>query len=56
MRTLNRALPDERRLRAGSELLLWLFAGTKLTVARWEGAVLTALFLAYMAWLVAGAV
>lgn len=40
----------------GSMLLLWLFAGTKLTVARWEGAVLTLLFLAYMAWLVAGAV
>ena len=30
MRTLNRALPDERRLRAGSELLLWLFAGAAL--------------------------
>lgn len=40
----------------GSILLLWLFAGTKLTVARWEGAVLAVLFLAYMAWLVAGAV
>ena len=40
----------------GSILMLWLFARTRLTVARWEGAVLTALFLAYMAWLVAGAV
>ena len=40
----------------GSILMLWLFARTSLTVARWEGAVLTALFLAYMAWLVAGAV
>ena len=40
----------------GSVLLLWLFSYTKLTVARWEGAVLTVLFLAYMAWLVAGAV
>ena len=39
----------------GSILLLWLFANTKLTMARWEGAVLTVLFLAYMAWLVAGA-
>lgn len=39
-----------------SVLLLWLFSYTKLTVARWEGAVLTVLFLAYMAWLVAGAV
>ena len=40
----------------GSMLLLWLFSYTKLTVARWEGAVLTAIFLGYMAWLVAGAV
>ena len=36
----------------GSILLLWLFANTKLTLARWEGVVLTALFLAYMTWLV----
>ena len=35
----------------GSVLLLWLFCRTKFTVARWEGAVLAALFLAYMAWL-----
>lgn len=41
---------------AGSVLLLWLFANTRLTIARWEGAVLAALFLAYMTWLVAGAV
>ena len=40
----------------GSVLLLWLFSYTKLTVARWEGAVLTVLFLGYMTWLVAGAV
>lgn len=39
-----------------SVLLLWLFSYTKLTVARWEGAVLTAIFLGYMGWLVAGAV
>ena len=39
----------------GSILLLWLFSNTKLTVARWEGAVLTILFLGYMSWLVAGA-
>lgn len=39
----------------GSILLLWLFSGTKLTVARWEGTVLTVLFLGYMAWLLAGA-
>lgn len=37
----------------GSILLLWLFANTKLTLARWEGVVLTVLFLAYMTWLVA---
>ncbi len=40
----------------GSILLLWLFSNTKLTLARWEGAVLTILFLAYMVWLVASAV
>ena len=39
-----------------SVLLLWLFSYTKLTVARWEGAVLTVLFFGYMGWLVAGAV
>ena len=42
-------------LLTGSILLLWLFSNTKLTLARWEGAVLTALFLGYMSWLVAGA-
>ena len=31
-----------------SVLLLWLFSYTKLTVARWEGAVLTAIFLGSM--------
>ncbi|MBO4811344.1 MAG: calcium/sodium antiporter [Prevotella sp.] len=40
----------------GSALLLWLFSFTKLTVARWEGAVLTAIFLGYMTWLVAAAI
>ena len=40
----------------GSVLLLWLFSNTKLTIARWEGAVLTALFLAYMTWLILGAI
>ena len=39
-----------------SMFLLWLFSYTKLTVARWEGAVLTALFFGYMAWLVMGAI
>ena len=37
---------------AGSVLLLWLFCFTKYTVARWEGALLSALFFGYMAWLV----
>lgn len=36
----------------GSMLLLWLFAYTKLTIARWEGAVLTVLFVAYLSWLI----
>lgn len=34
-----------------SVLLLWLFSYTKLTVARWEGAVLTAAYLGYLGWL-----
>ena len=34
-----------------SVLLVWAFAYTKYTVARWAGAVLTAGFLAYMGWL-----
>jgi cation:H+ antiporter len=37
-------------------LLLWLFSFTKYTVARWEGAVLVILFLAYMTWLVIQAI
>ncbi|MCR5130571.1 MAG: calcium/sodium antiporter [Prevotella sp.] len=36
----------------GSVFLLWLFSYTKLTVSRWEGAVLTAIFFGYMTWLV----
>ena len=36
----------------GSVVLLWLFSYTKYTVARWEGAVLTALYVAYVGWLV----
>ena len=38
----------------GSMVLLWFFAYTKLTIARWEGAVLSAVFLGYMVWLIAG--
>lgn len=34
-----------------SVLLLWLFSFTKLTVERWEGAVLTLGYAAYLAWL-----
>ena len=34
-----------------SVLLLWLFSYTKLTVARWEGAVLTTVYLGYLGWL-----
>ena len=35
-----------------SIFLLWLFSRTRYTVERWEGGVLTLLFLGYMAWLV----
>ena len=33
----------------GSVVLLWLFSYTKYTVARWEGAVMVAIFIAYIA-------
>lgn len=36
----------------GSMVLLWLFSFTKLTIHRWEGAVLTVLFVGYISWLV----
>lgn len=35
----------------GSILLLWMFSFTKYTVARWEGALLSLCFFAYLAWL-----
>ena len=35
----------------GSILLLWMFSFTKYTVARWEGALLSLGFFAYLAWL-----
>jgi cation:H+ antiporter len=34
-----------------SVVLIWLFSYTKFTVARWEGAVLTIIFMGYMGWL-----
>ncbi|MBQ8487928.1 MAG: calcium/sodium antiporter [Prevotella sp.] len=34
-----------------SVLMVWAFAYTKYTVARWEGAVLVAVFLGYISWL-----
>ena len=34
-----------------SVALLWLFSFTKLKVERWEGAVLTVVYAAYLAWL-----
>lgn len=37
----------------GSMILLWLFSYTKLNIERWEGAVLTAIFIAYMIFLLA---
>ena len=36
----------------GSIVLLWFFTFTKYTVARWEGAVLTLIFLGYMTHLI----
>lgn len=40
----------------GGMVLLWLFSYTKLKVERWEGAVLTAIFAAYMGWLLSMAI
>lgn len=34
-----------------SVVLLWFFSYTKLTVARWEGAVMTATYMIYLGWL-----
>ena len=39
-----------------SMVLLWLFAYTKYIIERWEGALLTALFIGYLSWLVANAI
>ena len=36
----------------GSMVLVWLFSYTKFKVERWEGAVLTGIFAAYMCWLI----
>lgn len=36
----------------GSILLLWFFCYTKYTVSRWEGAVLSAIFIAYIGYLI----
>jgi cation:H+ antiporter len=38
-------------LMLGSVVLIWLFSYTKYTVERWEGSLLTVIFLAYMGWL-----
>lgn len=35
-----------------SMILLWLFSYTKLKIERWEGAVLVAVFVGYMVWLI----
>ena len=39
-----------------SMMLLWLFSFTKLTIERWEGALLTTIFVAYLTYLVMAAV
>ena len=39
-----------------SMILLWLFSFTRFKVERWEGFVLTAIFIAYMCWLIYNAV
>lgn len=39
-----------------SMILIWLFSYTKYTIERWEGSFLIAIFIGYMAWLIASAV
>lgn len=39
-----------------SIVLLWFFSFTRLKVERWEGAVLTAIFISYMGWLIYNAI
>ena len=39
-----------------SMILLWLFSFTKYTIERWEGAVLTTLFVSYVSYLVVNAI
>ena len=37
----------------GSMVLLWLFSFTKYTVSRWEGTILTVLYIGYIGFLIA---
>lgn len=37
---------------AGSSMLIWIFSYTRLTIERWEGALLTSCFVVYMGWLI----
>lgn len=44
--------PVDLAMMLASMLLIWLFARSKYTVERWEGAVLTAIFIAYISYLI----
>ena len=43
--------PVDLSVMAASMVILWLFSFTKFKVERWEGGVLTVIFLAYLSWL-----
>lgn len=44
--------PVDLAVMLASMLLIWLFARSKYTVERWEGAVLTAIFIAYISYII----
>lgn len=44
--------PVDLAMMLASMLLIWLFARSKYTVERWEGAVLTAIFIAYISYII----
>ena len=43
--------PVDLSVMAAGMVILWLFSFTKFKVERWEGGVLTVIFLAYLSWL-----
>lgn len=53
---INGITPIDYGMMALSTFMLWLFSFTKYKVERWEGAVLTATYIAYLGWLLYNAI